>query len=110
MTNLSIEVDTTQLKSLIRRVPEIDSIINDLAAEQALEEADRRAPVDTGYLQEHIIVEKRGRFWSLVSQAAYSIWVEFGTSKMAAQPFLIPALNSIKWSAVIRQALRKVGF
>lgn len=112
MTQLSIEVDTRELKSLIRRVEGIDEIINDLASEQALQEAQRRVPVLSGDLRKTIRREVRGKSWALIAGGdgvTYAIWVEFGTSRAAAQPFMLPALNSIKWSSILKQALRRVG-
>lgn len=58
-------------------------------------EARRIAPVDTGYMRDHIqekdITNKSG---VLESSAEYSIFQEYGTSKMRAQPFMRPALKN----------------
>lgn len=50
-------------------------------------------PVDTGYLQSTISAFSDD--WSITAQAdaEYAQYVEFGTWKMAAQPYFIPALN-----------------
>ena len=50
-------------------------------------------PVDTGYLQSTILAFSDD--WSITAQAdaEYAQYVEFGTWKMAAQPYFIPALN-----------------
>jgi HK97 gp10 family phage protein len=51
------------------------------------------AAVDTGYMRDHIVTEKSGpRTYSVISQASYSIYQEFGTYKMPAHPFMRPAL------------------
>lgn len=112
MTQLSIEVDTRELKSLIRRVETFDEIVNDLASEQALQEAQRRVPVLSGDLKKTIRRDVRGKTWALIAGGdgvTYAIWVEFGTSKMAAKPFMVPALNAIKWSSILKQALKRIG-
>lgn len=52
------------------------------------------APVDTGYLKQHIKAEKTGMLSADVdSSANYSIFLEMGTRKMPAQPFMRPALK-----------------
>ncbi len=62
------------------------------AAEYTVREAQRDAPVDTGFLQNSISASKQGPLWFRVAvNASYGYWVEFGTTKMAARPFLIPA-------------------
>jgi len=50
---------------------------------------------DTGYLASHIFIDKDndGNGASVESQADYSESLEFGTSKMAARPFMQPALE-----------------
>jgi hypothetical protein len=54
-------------------------------------------PVDTGYLQSTISVSSDD--WSITAEASahYAQYVEFGTWKMAAQPYFIPALE-YAWS------------
>lgn len=53
------------------------------------------APVDTGNLRGSIVPTKQGTFsWRITAQAGYALYVELGTRKMSAQPFLVPALNS----------------
>lgn len=54
-------------------------------------------PVDTGYLQSTISASSDD--WSITAEASahYAQYVEFGTWKMAAQPYFIPALE-YAWS------------
>lgn len=53
---------------------------------------------DTGYLVNHIFlnIDMEGLGASVESTAEYSAFLEFGTSKMAARPFLQPALEENK--------------
>ena len=53
---------------------------------------------DTGYLVSNIFtnIDTDGLGASVESRAAYSSFLEFGTSKMAARPFLQPALEENK--------------
>jgi HK97 gp10 family phage protein len=51
------------------------------------------AAVDTGYMRGHTVAKKTGPNTAQVnSTAPYAEFQEFGTRKMAAQPFLRPAL------------------
>jgi HK97 gp10 family phage protein len=53
---------------------------------------------DTGYLAGRIttVVDLDGLGANVESQAAYSKALEFGTTKMAARPFLFPAFEKMK--------------
>jgi HK97 gp10 family phage protein len=52
------------------------------------------APVDTGFLQNSIQMMKTGDLSAVVFVGAeYGVFVEFGTRRMRAQPFLKPALD-----------------
>ena len=60
------------------------------------------APVDTGLLRKsisHRVIDRKGYpVGQIGTSVEYSAFQEFGTSKMQAQPFLMPALNSSKAS------------
>lgn len=81
----------------------LDKIVNDLG-EIGYDFATSLCPVRTGYLRSTI---KHVHSWmtSIVFVGArYAIFVEFGTYKMSAQPFMRPAryvvieaANQIKW-------------
>jgi len=79
-------------------------------AEDVKEEAKELVPVDTGALRKSIRVistaKEKGKITRIGVRAGgyetnpktghivnYSIFVEFGTSRQAAQPYLIPAAN-----------------
>lgn len=56
--------------------------------------AKQLAPFDTGWMSDNIYFYELGRLRAtVVSPAAYSIYVEEGTRYMAAQPFLFPAVK-----------------
>ena len=59
-------------------------------------EADARGlcPVDTGELQKSITSEVSGTTGTVGTNKEYAMYVEFGTYKMEAQPYLVPALKS----------------
>lgn len=59
--------------------------------------AKQNAPVDTGYLQGSIQAEQVAELTSVVNVGAeYGVYVEFGTSRMAAQPYLVPAAETVR--------------
>jgi HK97 gp10 family phage protein len=50
------------------------------------------APIDTGKLWQSIKAERQTDYWwNITAFIDYARWVEFGTSRMMAQPFLFPA-------------------
>ncbi len=56
--------------------------------------AQAAAPVRTGYLRDHIYAEVNEWVGNVGSEATYSIFVEFGTRYMKAQPFLYQAIQA----------------
>lgn len=73
----------------------------DRAMEAGVSSAKRLVPVDTGTLQGSIAVTEAahddgsgvvGRYGTSVDYAEH---VEFGTSKMAAQPYLRPSMDAV---------------
>lgn len=59
------------------------------------------APVDTTWLRSQIYNEQQKLLhYRVVSPVLYSIYLELGTRKMEAQPFLDPALRK-EWSVLM---------
>lgn len=62
--------------------------------------AKRRCPVDTGRLRASIAEElgedSRGLVEVIGTDVTYAPHVEYGTSRMAAQPYLRPALDDVR--------------
>ena len=52
-----------------------------------------KAPVDTGALRASITSKPAGMRCDIGTNVEYAIYQEFGTYKMAAHPFLVPALK-----------------
>jgi HK97 gp10 family phage protein len=71
--------------------------------------ASELAPRDTGFMAEHITGDENG----VNSEADYTIFVEFGTSRMEAKPFLRPAVVQTQREAaeaaakVLEEEIRK---
>ena len=84
------------LAAQARAVPLVAAVVRKTAADvQAT--AQVNAPVDTGMLRASYNTEHGGggmHVWAEVKPAAnYAIYVELGTSRMAPQPHLFPALD-----------------
>lgn len=66
------------------------------AALQIKQQAKIKAPVDTGFLRNSIQTEQLGDLMAMVTVGAeYGVYVEFGTSRAPAQPFLLPAFEQV---------------
>ena len=78
-----------QLKAL-ENVPWIAPVA---AAERVADIARGLAPVDTGWMRDNIKAVHLSKYSQVVANAKYSGYVEFGTSRMAAQPYMRPAVQ-----------------
>lgn len=93
---------TGELIIVFNRIPELIAMVDANARSAPKKVADRiavtarsLAPVDTGALRgsiESVSVE-RGYSADVIAGAEYAAYVEYGTYKMAAQPFLTPAVD-----------------
>ena len=69
--------------------------------------AKMKAAVDTGFMRNGIFAARVGMLrYKVTSPAGYSVYVELGTRKMMAQPFLGPAVK--EESEVLFKNLRKM--
>lgn len=84
------------------RIPELIAAVEAVSKSRPKEIADKiaasarvRAPVDTGFLRSSIGSRsvEAGKTAEVFAGADYAAYVEYGTYKMAAQPFLEPAVN-----------------
>lgn len=72
-----------------------------LGGQLVADEAKAKAPVDTGQLRNSITSQANGLSCDIGTNVEYGIYQEFGTYKMAAHPFLVPALKENE-SEVVR--------
>lgn len=90
-------LDTRVLDSIIRNMPNRASEIVRTAAHEVESRSKQRAPVDTGALKNSLQAEEMDAYlWQVHDGVEYGIYQEFGTSRMAAHPFLVPAVESIR--------------
>jgi HK97 gp10 family phage protein len=93
-----IKLDTKVLDKIIaQQVDEAGRIVRG-AAFSIEGHAKNKAPVDTGALKSSLTAEKkRGVLrWWVHDGVEYGIYQELGTSRMSAQPFLIPAVEAVR--------------
>lgn len=84
----------------------VDGIVGKVAADM-MRDSQSRAPYDTGNLRGSHYFRKAGTAtYEVGANAPYTLYVELGTRKMRAQPFLIPAWVAARYRLV--QALRRL--
>lgn len=99
---MSKNVRITGLKeftnAVVRKGPVVDKELDKeikLSALRVEKNGKQRAPWDTGWLSNNIYANYIGLLQAeVISPANYSIFVEYGTRYMPAQPFLFPALQT----------------
>lgn len=93
--NITVRTRIThnRIPELIAKFPAAVSDVVKKTAFDILDDAQEEAPIVTGYLASSITATI-DEFRAEVQPAAeYAAFVEFGTYKMRAQPYLIPAAN-----------------
>lgn len=89
--NISINYDGG-ISSLCEKLTgSIEEIIS-AGGECVKDSAVSLCPVDTGTLRNSISVSVNGSNAEISANTDYAAYVEFGTSKMAPKPYLVPAL------------------
>ena len=83
------------IPEMIARVEEVSRAAPKRVADEVVAEAKRLVPVDSGYLKSTITSRSltAGKEAEVFVGAPYAGYVEYGTYKMAAQPFLNPAFE-----------------
>ena len=71
-----------------------------MGANVILDYAQANCPVDTGFLRESGYIRVQSNYVEIGFDAPYASYVEYGTSKMEAQPFLRPALDESEEDAL----------
>lgn len=90
----TIQIDTAALDAFIRELGgNVDKAISALAFDVEVN-AKIAAPVDTGALRSSINSRRVSPgVWIVSDGVEYGIYQEYGTHKMAAHPFMIPAVE-----------------
>jgi len=84
-------------EALIREVDMKEDKLLELSADSMLTDAIAEVPVDTGTLQASLRreVDNQEKTCYVGSDLEYSVFVEYGTRNMAAQPYLRPAFDNM---------------
>jgi len=91
-----IRLDTRVLDRMAKDLDRnADRVIASIA-HQVEAEAKQLAPVDTGALKNSLHTDREGQAHYIVADGVeYGIFQELGTSRMAAHPFMVPAVESV---------------
>lgn len=109
---ISLRAEVTGAKEIIARLGDVDASARDglsdglaEAAESLRREARSAAPVRSGKLRDSIAVAGDALpGFAVTARAPYARFVEFGTRKVPARPFLMPALLRLRRALVQRVA------
>jgi HK97 gp10 family phage protein len=82
-----------KLQAQLKAIENIPWICPVAMAEEIADIAREKAPVDTGFLRDHIKALHFAKHSRVDATAKYSGYLEFGTYRMKAQPFLRPAIR-----------------
>jgi HK97 gp10 family phage protein len=108
MSNLNIEVSEDNTEEAVSLMKE--AVARGLEAVGLLAEgyAKMLCPVDTGRLRNSITHTSDGEAAYIGTNVEYAAYVEYGTSKTSAQPFLEPAAtqHSDEYKAIFEQFCR----
>jgi HK97 gp10 family phage protein len=107
---ISIRAETVALQGKAAALSGLQEVAGELAAAIIAERAAELAPVDTGELRGSIGPQRLGGGWAVVASAPHAGYVEYGTSKMAAQPYLRPAAQGVDGKSIAQAALTRIGF
>jgi len=98
--SLSLEYDVTGLEEVQAGFEILDrelvlQVYNRLLlwAQMVKEEATLIVPVKTGYLRSTIFADVQGWVVKFGAYATYALFVELGTQRMMARPYLVPAIQ-----------------
>ena len=95
---MAVKIDTAKLDAIVANLhPGTARIVNTYGTAMAGKAA-TLAPVDTGSLRQTLNDESHmsgAAKYTIQDGVEYGVYQELGTSRMAAQPFLIPAIESL---------------
>lgn len=115
MANIKIEIETDKFVANLQKLSkQIQQAVKKEFVWAGVETQNRarvNCPVDTGTLRNSITYEQKGDFDIIVgAYTDYASFVEYGTRKMSAQPYLNPAFEEVskEFQARIERILSEV--
>lgn len=95
-----VYLDTALLDKITAEMqPKAAAVVNKYGLAMATEAA-KAAPVDTSALRNSLLSESKmtdDLTYTISDGVEYGVWQEFGTSRIPAHPFLVPAVEN--WTA-----------
>lgn len=111
--SVTISVTFDRFPEIAATMPERTSQVVRKAAFDIEGQAKNRAPVDTGALKNSISTEfEDGGLTGIIApHVEYATYVEFGTRRMSAQPYMTPAAEAVAPAFVgaMRQMLQEIS-
>lgn len=90
---MGVKLDTFKLDQIIAKFPKEAENVVKAGAYAVQGRAQTYAPVDTGALKNSLKASRAGNLlWWVGDGVEYGIYQELGTSRMRAQPFMVPAV------------------
>lgn len=109
MGNVTVTITHNKFPQIAAALPENTKAIVRSAAFAIEAQAKTRCPVDTGALVNSISTEfENGGLTGIIApHTEYAAYVEFGTKRQSAQPYMIPAAEAVApvFEAAMRQML-----
>lgn len=109
----SVHIDLSEFAEVLTafaKIGTLGKVINEggsAAADVVVSHAKKDyVPVDTGNLKKSITKQKTSEGWEIGPTMDYGLYVEIGTSRMAAQPYMAPASDNHQDE--IREAFAKI--
>ena len=93
--NYTMRITFDRFPEILAKFPRATTAAVQKATMDIARLAAMNAPVDTGYLANSIEGKVTGAGGQVTSSADYWAYVEYGTYKMAAQPFVAPAVEAV---------------
>ncbi len=93
-----------RFNKVMKRLQDVPGRIDDITfknAQEAVEDAKRVVPVQTGRLKRSLSV-RRGREIRIRANAPYAASVEFGGRGRPAKPYFYPAIRKMRYKNMIR--------
>lgn len=111
--SVTISVTFDKFPQIAAAMPEKTSQVVRKASFDIEGQAKSRAPVDTGALKNSISTEfeNNGLTGIIAPHVEYATYVEFGTKRMSAQPYMVPAAEAVApaFIAAMKQMLQEIS-
>lgn len=111
MARNTIEITFNRFPEIAAKLPVETSTVVRKTAFDVEAHAKTIVPVDTGALKNSITTEMDSSVSAIVApHTEYAEYVEFGTYKMAAQPYMTPAAEAVRpgFEAAMKQLLERL--